>query len=266
MSNPTLKNPPLVLTLAQVKFNSVPTMDSYYKEIQNEFRKQLAFIKHDIEESASIRITQQGSDIKTSTLWTSATPNAKTRLILGNDYLAIETNEYPGFGKFIPNFYKALQIVQAITEVTHVTRIGFRYINRIETTPEKNLEYYLSSQLQGFKFESIEHDFSVSRTEALANTKQGRLRVHCVQFLSEKDASKSPLLPPDIGTQLFIRPVLTPAHCKYAYLDIDHFKQYENEPIRFELPAISKHLDLLHQGGYAAFMSGVTPKAIKEWQ
>ena len=265
MSNPTLGKPPLALTLAQVKFNIVPTMDTYSKRIQDEFRKKLAFIHHDFEEASTIKVGPQRTEIEKSTLWTSCAPDYKTRLVLRDDFLVLETIEYPGFESFIPNLQKALDIVQDITGITHITRLGFRYINRIETTPEKSLEYYLNPQLLGFQFDKIEHESAVSRTEAIANTNEGLLRVHCMQFVSDKDASKNSLLPPDISTRLEIMPLSTTPPGKYAFLDIDHFKDFDREPINLYIPDIFDRLNRLHQGGYNAFVSGVTEEAMQEW-
>ncbi|MEW8228782.1 MAG: TIGR04255 family protein [Candidatus Thiodiazotropha endolucinida] len=265
MSNPTLGNPPLALTLAQVKFNTVPTMGSYSKKIQDDFRKQLGFIHHDFEETSTIKVSPQRTGIEKTTLWTSCAADYKTRLVMRDDFLVLETIEYPGFENFIPNLDKALGIVQTITEITHITRLGFRYINRIETTPEKRLEYYLNSQLLGFQFDNIEHENRVSRTEAIANSKEGLLRVHCMQFISDSDASKNPLLPPDLNTRLEVKPVITPNPEKYAFLDIDHFRDFDRNPINIDIPDTINHLDRLHQVGYDTFISGTTEEALQEW-
>ena len=265
MSNPTLGTPPLALTLAQVKFNTVPTMETYSKKIQDEFRRQLSFIHHDVEESSTIKVSLQRPEIEKVKLWSSYAADYKTRLVFRDNLLVLETIEYPGFDNFIPNLEKALHIVQDITEITHITRLGFRYINRIETTPEKSLEYYLNPQLLGFKFDKIEHETAVSRTEAIANSKEGLLRVHCMQFISEKDTSINPLLPPDINTRLEIKPVRITHPGKYAFLDIDHFKDFDREPINLDIPDTINRLNKLHQGGYDAFVSGVNEDAMREW-
>lgn len=266
MSNQTLGNPPLALTLAQVKFNAIPTMENYHKEIQNEFRKQLEYIFHSAEDSSIIKVSPQKTEVEKSQLWSSTSADQITRLILGNDALTIETTQYPGYENFVPNFTKALDIVKEITQASHVSRIGFRYINRIESRSDRNLDYYLKPQLLGFQFDDIDLLSSYSRTEAIAQTEEGVLRVHCMQFNSEKDQSRNPLLPPDIVTKLNVKPISTPEKHKYAFLDIDHFKEMSVEPIKFSFPDVLDRLDNLHQGGYNAFISGITNDALKEWK
>lgn len=266
MSNTTLSNPPLALTLAQVKFNAIPTMENYYKEIQNEFRKELEYIFHSVDDASIIKVSPQKTEVEKSLLWSSTSADQKTRLILGNDVLTIETTEYPGYENFVPTFASALDIVKEITQASHVSRIGFRYINRIESSLDMHLDYYLKSQLLGFQFGDNDILSSISRTEAIAQTEEGVLRVHCMQFNAEKDQPLNPLLPPDMVTKLNVKPLSTPEKCKYAFLDIDHFKEFSSEPIKFVTPDVLDRLIKLHQGGYNAFISGTTPNALKEWK
>ncbi len=265
VSNPTLNSPPLALTLAQVKFNAVPTMEKYYKDIQDEFRKELEFIFHETEDSSVIIQGPQRTEVQKSALWGSISADRKKRLILANDALTIETTEYPGFTDFIPNFERALEIVKKFTQTSYVSRVGYRYINRIESSEEKPLEYFLKPQLLGFRFSEIEVTKAVSRTEAIAHTEEGVLRVHCMQLISEKDQPKTLLLPPDINTRLEVRPLSISENEIYAFLDIDHFREFSREPIRFDIPEVMDRLDKLHQGGYHTFISGVDKNALEEW-
>ncbi len=265
MSNPTLSNPPLVLTLAQVKFNAVPTMENLYKDIQDEFRKELEYIFHETENSSVIIQGPQSAEVKTSARWTSISADRKNRLILANDALTIETTEYPGFTSFVPEFKSALGIVQDITNTSYVSRLGYRYINRIESSESKPLEHFLKSELMGFRFSDVETSKAVSRTEAIAHTKEGILRVHCMQLNSDINQSKNLLLPPDINTRLEVKPLPALDNNIYAFLDIDHFSDFNREPIRFDIPEVMGRLDMLHQRGHAAFISGVKELALGEW-
>ncbi len=255
-----------MLTLAQVKFNTVPVMEDYAKQIQNEFRKQQEFIHHDNEESPIVNIGPQGSKITKVVSWYSRSSDNNTRLIFGNDFLTIETIEYPGYEKFIPTFLSGLDIVQKITDVSHMTRAGFRYINRIESDGKKSLNYYLNEQLLGFKMDDIAKEKALSRTEAIADTHEGNIRVHCMQLYREREPTVNLLLPPELVTKLEVKPLTTPESQLYAFLDIDHFKDYGREPIKFNLEEISSKLDRLHQIGYEAFISGSTGQARKEWE
>jgi len=263
-----LRNPPLVYTVAQVQFNSVPEFGNYRDLIAPKMR-QCGFPVQDVQPYAQLIMPSVAADGGQSAT-AAPTPSPRTRYIFGEisnragfvleqDSLAFQTTDYDSFDKkFLPTFMQGLEIIHDALQLVYVQRIGLRYINVVKTKSEhETLTNYLNEQAFGLS------DKAPGTLQYSANETLSQLGDR--QYLSRiwvRDGQVA--LPFDIlGAAPKLPTQITSYTGKHALLDNDAF---EMKRAPFVLNSIRDTLIALHESVEDAFESAIKDDVLNAWR
>lgn len=257
-----LKNPPVYLTLAQVRFNPILKLSDFLPSIQESFRQAgypdferqdiitfPFFAGQDAPPSASARPVRQekflfGNLEKTHTF------------ILDDRSLTLQSTDYGHFEAFSGCFLKGLSIVNDAVRLAFTERIGLRYLDRVMPQAGETIEQYLVAQVQGMNSQlggRPRYAFTEARNE-----------IDNIKLLSRVVIQEGPLaFPPDVQPgNMRISERFTSYIGNSAILDNDGFVEGREA---FSTQVAGEHLDAIHKVISTAFKTTVLPYAFTVW-
>jgi len=255
-----LKNPPVYLTLAQVRFNPILKLADFLPGIQESFR-QAGYPDFDRQHLISIQLTAQEGQPPTPT------PVQQERFLFGNventhtfildgQSLTLQSTNYGQFETFSACFLDGLSIVNDAVKLAFTERVGLRYLDRVMPQPGESIGQYLVEQVQGLS-SRLEGRSLYSYTEAMNE-------IENIKLLSRVAIQEGPLaFPPDIqpGSMRIIERFASYIGIS-AILDNDGFVEGREA---FSTKAVAHHLDVIHKVIGSAFRTTVKPFAFDAW-
>ena len=255
-----LKNPPVYLTLAQVRFNPILKLADFLPSIQENFR-QAGYPDFDRQHIISIQLTAQEGQPP------APTPVQQERFLLGNvekthtfildgQSLTLQSTNYGQFETFSACFLEGLGIVNDVVKLAFTERVGLRYLDRVMPQPGETIEQYLVEQVHGLT-SRLDGRPLYSYTEAMNE-------IGNIKLLSRVAIQDGPLaFPPDLqpGNMRVTERFLSYTGMS-AILDNDGFVEGREA---FSTKAVADHLDAIHKVIGAAFKTTATPYAFAAW-
>ncbi len=255
-----LKNPPVYLTLAQVRFNPLLKLADFLPGIQESFR-QAGYPDFDFQHIISIQLTAQEGRAPTPT------PVPQERFLFGNvekthafildgQSLTLQSTHYGQFETFSACFLKGLNIVNDAVKLAFTERVGLRYLDRVMPQSGETIEQYLVEQVQGLN-SRLGGRSRYSFTEAMNE-------IGNIKLLSRVAIQAGPLaFPPDIQPgNMRIPESFTSYVGNSAILDNDGFVEGREA---FSAEAVAEHLDAIHKVIGTAFKTTATQYAFAAW-
>lgn len=255
-----LKNPPVYLTLAQVRFNPILKLADFLPSIQESFR-QAGYPDFDRQHIISIQLTTQEGQPP------APTPVQQERFLLGNvekthtffldgQSLTLQSTNYGQFETFSACFLDGLNIVNDAVKLAFTERVGLRYLDRVMPQAGETIEQYLVDQVQGL-YSRLGGRPLYSFTEAMNE-------IGSIKLLSRVAIQEGPLaLPPDIQAgSMQISERFRSYVGNSAILDNDGFVEGREA---FSTKAVAEHLDAIHKVIESAFKTTATPYAFAAW-
>jgi len=255
-----LKNPPVYLTLAQVRFNPILMLSDFLPSIQESFRL-AGYPDFERQNIISIRMTGQEGQPRVPT------PVQQGRFQLGNvekthtflldgQSLTLQSTNYGHFEAFAACFLEGLSIVNDTVKLAFTERVGLRYLDRVMPQSGETIEQYLVDQVQGMNAR-LSGRSTYAFTEALNE-------IGNIKLLSRVAIQDGPFtFPPDIQLgNMQIPERFTSYIGNSAILDNDGVVQDREV---FSAKAVAKHLDAIHKVIGAAFKATATPYAFATW-
>ena len=139
-SHRVYKSPPLVLTICQVRFARVLSIadEACVAPFQNAVRRQYPLVERPVEFEVALDMRPLNTETYVSRSsatrnWRFADVNGTWAVVLGQDFITLETRQYRGFDQFLERLSFVLHAL-----VKHIApelglRIGLRYIDEIRT-------------------------------------------------------------------------------------------------------------------------------------
>lgn len=254
-----LKNPPVYLTLAQVRFNPILKLADFLPGIQENFRH-AGYTDFERQNLISIQVTMQDGQ-------PTPTPIQQERFQFGNaekthmfildgQSLTLQSTNYGQFETFSACFLTGLDIVNDIVKLAFTERVGLRYLDRVMPQDGEAIEQYLVEQVHGLT-SRLSGKPLYSYTEAMNE-------IENIKLLSRVAIQDGPLaFPPDLqpGNMRVTERFLSYTG-KSAILDNDGFVEGREA---FSAKAVADHLDAIHKVIGAAFKTTATPYAFSAW-
>lgn len=255
-----LKNPPVYLTLAQVRFNPVLKLDDFLSGIQESFRL-AGYPDFERQSVISIQVTAQDGQPSVPT------PVQHERFQLGNiekthtfildrQSLTLQSTNYGHFETFSACFLQGLKFVDDAVKLAFTERVGLRYLDRVMPKSGETIEQYLVDQVQGM-------NSRLGGRSLYAFTETMNL-IGNIKLLSRVAIQEGPLaFPPDVqpgGMQISER--FTSHTGNSAILDNDGF--VEGREV-FSTKAVAEHLNAINKVIGAAFKATATDHAFTIW-
>lgn len=257
-----LKNPPVYLTLAQVRFNPILKLVDFLPNIQEKLRH-MGYPDFEPQRSVSIQIqVQQGKAtqpvpqqvVQEQYLFGDA--ELTHLFVLNSNSLTLQSTNYGHFESFSKRFLDVLSIFHEVAEIAYTDRIGLRYLDRVMPQAGESIDQYLVTLVQGLK-SKLGGNFVYSYSEAMNE-------ISGIKLVSRVAIQDGPLaFPPDIqpGRMMVAKKFLDYVGPN-AILDNDGFIEGREA---FSLEKAYSYLDAIHKVIGDAFRSTVTPYAFEAW-
>jgi uncharacterized protein (TIGR04255 family) len=255
-----LKNPPVYLTLAQVRFNPILKLPDFLPSIQESFR-QAGYPDFERQQIISIQLTAQEGKPPTPT------PVQQERFLFGNvekthtfildgQSLTLQSTNYGQFEAFSACFLEGLSIVHVTVKLAFTQRVGLRYLDRVMPQPGESVGQYLVEQVQGLN--------SRLGGRPLYSFAEAMNEIGNIKLLSRVAIQEGPLaFPPDIEPGNMR---ITERFASYvgisAILDNDGFVEGREA---FSTKAVAEHLDAIDKVIGTAFKTTATQYAFAAW-
>lgn len=254
-----LKNAPVYVTLAQVRFNPILKLVDFLPSIQESFRH-AGYPDFEHQHVISIQVSVQDGQ-------PTPKPVPQDRFQFGNvekthvfivdgQSLTLQSTNYGQFETFSACFLKGLDIVHQIVTLAFTERIGLRYLDRVMPQNGETVEQYLADQVHGLT-SRLGGKPVYSFTEALNE-------VGDIKLVSRVAIQDGPLaFPPDLQPgNMAVAEKFISYTGKSAILDNDGFVEGREA---FSAEVVSDHLHAIHKVIGAAFEATATRYAFTAW-
>lgn len=259
-----LRQQPLVLVLAQVRFSALRRMADYVGAIRDDFRRTGFPIEHD-EKVQQITVSAAGVNVTEQVQWVSRTTDERWSLILAENAVVLQTTAYERFEDFAGKLSAALHTVRTHTEQEAwgvVERVGLRYVNLVRPREGEDHRMYLRPGLHGVSDEMFLPGTPRVQVESVGRTAVGERQGTLIVRVSQNDKGFD--VPPDLlGAAPRRSTGVIPGEL-VSLIDMDHFMEARIEPT---IDQVIELTYLLHDQLIETFHEHVvTPEAIEVWR
>lgn len=254
-----LNNPPVYLTLAQIRFNPILKLIEFLPSIQENFRQD-GYPDFTQQKLISIQVTMQNGQ-------PTPTPVPLDRFQFGNvdkthmfildgQSLTLQSTNYGHYEAFSDCFLKGLTIVNDIVKLAFTERVGLRYLDRIMPQENETIEQYLADQVHGLTSRlggKALHSYTESLNEI------GKIKL--LSRVTIQDGSLA--FPPDLQSgNMLVAERFASYIGRSAILDNDGFLEGRES---FSVSVVGNHLNEIHKIIGDAFKTTATPHAFDLW-
>jgi uncharacterized protein (TIGR04255 family) len=258
-----LRNDPLSVVLCQVRFSRVRKIGELIPTLQDRLRRSgYPEDTSGVVQQFSLPSTPENPPqpgVRTQTRNEFRSKDNCWSLAIVEDMLALVTTDYNRFEDFRGRLEEVLQIIDEVVELRYsqVHRVGLRYIDAIEPSPNETFRDYLQESLHGPKTSIFADQDQILHLESIAPTAVGNFILRITQ---NKDGILVPL-------NLIFKPMKHKQEVERGKLitlvDSDHFMTGAWD---YDLPSILEAADTLHGGiNKAWFTDIVTKHALEVW-
>lgn len=244
-----LSKAPLVRVICQVRFSEVLLInrEDFIAGFQEAIRREFPVFRR--EEVRSVVFGHQGSatDITTKMHWRFFDAKEEWRVSLSTDFVALETIKYKTRSDFIKRLVSVLEAVKKHIEPSFATRVGIRYLDRVNGEPLERLQDLLRPEMLGLA-NTFKSGLIRAMSEANCEVKEGHLHARWGRMPSNASHDQDNL--PPVNEQSWI-------------LDIDTFKRFEKNMEEFDVQKLRKVASSLATRSYTFFRWAVTPEFLR---
>lgn len=266
--NQKMGNAPVYFTIAQVKFNTLWTLDSYAPAIQESMRKvgypdaRKSFLS--TFNLTPVNLPPVGSEpgsqqvpVAQNTRYIFANIDATAGFVLDQGALSFQATDYDVFETFSATFLKGLEIVHAAVGLSYSERVGVRYLDAVFPRDGETLAQYLDSSVLGL-VGKLEGELVHSFSETLTKTAVGNV-------ISRAIIEQGRIgFPPDLQPMwLKVPERFLPLLGLHATIDTDGSHE-QREP--FDIGNLKDRLNAIHDEIGKSFKATVTKHALSVWK
>lgn len=257
-SHHVYKNPPLVLTVCQVRFARVLSIgdDAFVAPFQNTVRRQFPLVERpvELEFSLDMRPTDPQSSVARSNAtrnWRFTDVNGTWALVLAQEFLTLETRQYSDFGRFLERLSFVLNALVKHIEPDLGLRIGLRYIDEIRT-PGEDPRIAIRPELLGAMAQEEVFSRAVRSVQEIAlqyPNHEGIVLRH--GYFSSGTTVQPPS--PDLAPQ-----------GPFYLLDTDVYREFPPpDSLQMDVSSICQHVEEYHQAIYRVFRWALADQYVK---
>ena len=242
-----LPRSPLVHVLAQIRFPPILAIRS--PDSASGFQEQLRadYPILDREEARQVTFGPDGASQTTEVIWRLSDRDRSWRASLATGFVALETTRYTSRADFAAHLRKVLAAAEVAFAPQIATRIGVRYIDRVEGEALHAIRKLVRPEVLGLAATPLASRTTHSLAETLLRGEQGQLR------------ARWGLLPP----QATVDPAAYPPVDRPTWiLDLDMFQEAETLFAADELAATAERLA---EQVYAVFRWAVTDEFLRHY-
>lgn len=258
-----MQHAPVYFTIAQVRHNPVTSLRSYISDVQEAMRKS-GYTDYKRVPTVAFEITAGPDGVITprqlpeTDRFIFSNRESSHGFILDEGAISFQTTQYGAFEDFSAAFTKGLAIVHGIVTLDFSERVGIRYLDFVSPKTGEHPSQYLVQEIHGIASHLHGFDLNHSVTETLAK-RDGLGNIVCRTITKHGRVG----LPPDLQPmELRIDPKFEGYSGLHAIIDTD--ASFEGREA-FDIAAIDRRMNALHEAASEAFKASVTTHAIEAW-
>jgi uncharacterized protein (TIGR04255 family) len=255
-----LKNPPLYLTLAKVRFNPLLKLAEFVPTIQEKMRL-AGYLDYEEHHTFAIQSTLKDGGLVPMTVPHSRYDFGNTQethtFMLGHQSLVLQSTNYRDFNTFLKCFLDGLQLIHDVVNLGFTEVVGLRYLDRITPQPGEKIGLYLAQEVHGLG--------SIMPGKPIHSYTEVMNQIDNIKLVSRVTIQDGPLaFPPDIAPgNLVVDQKLSGYNGPSAFLDNDGFVEHRDA---FDTTTVQEHLKEIHKHIAAAFKKTATNHAFEVWR
>jgi uncharacterized protein (TIGR04255 family) len=264
-----MKNAPVYFTIAQVRFNTVWTLDSYAPAIQESMRKEgfpdaqkgilstFNLTPVNLPASAS-EVGQQQVPVAQTTRYHFNNMEGTSGFFLDQGALSFQTTDYDKFESFSEMLLRGLEIVHGAVGLSYYERIGVRYLDAVFPKAGEPVANYLDNSVVGLAGKIDGQQLVYSLSETVTQTPVCKV---VARTIVQNGALG---LPPDLQPiQLKLPKRFENLNGPHAILDTDgSYEQRES----FNINNLKNRLLAIQKEISKSFRATVSPYALTVWE
>jgi uncharacterized protein (TIGR04255 family) len=193
-----LSRAPLVRVIAQIVFPEVLsiTKRDFVASFQEALRSSYPKLKHG--QTQEIVFGPSGAiSSKAESVWRFADNSNSWTISLASNFLAIETTSYTSRSDFLERFRVALVALQEHINPSEISRLGIRYIDRIEGDAMNDIRSLVREEVSGIAGLPAAESATIAVTESHFQLSEGTLICRWGQFAKNVTYDPSTIEPID---------------------------------------------------------------------
>lgn len=251
-----LDTAPLVRVLGQVQFPKIIKISSeqHVGDFQEAVRKAYPFLERDAAQSVKLNFGGGGlqSSATEEVIWRLFDHSRQWRVSLNPSALTLETAKYTSRQEFLERFRFLLDALAETIHPAIATRVGFRYVNRIDRTKDiQELDQLVYPDLVGLLSAPLRDQVELTVSQAQCTTLEGQLLVRW--GLLPAGATHDPDTAPPVNARSWM-------------LDIDSFTTSGLPEDGFQTGGIIGKVDTMANRAYAFFRWSVTQEFLERFR
>lgn len=245
-----LSRAPLVKVLCQVRFTRVLKIHDpdFIAEFHERLRRQYPIL--DDEHLTNITVGPTGPETSHLKRWKLSDANNAWRVYLASDFVTVETDKYLSRADFVERLRAVLVALDETVEPSFVTRIGVRYVDRIEAPELEQITALVRDELIGATTGALRGGLQSSMSAIGCNVKEGDATIRW--GWAPKETSHDPNIMPPVGGQSWM-------------LDIDVYKSFAQAEGQFDGNQLSDKARDLAIRAYSIFRWAVTQRFLETY-
>ena len=250
-----LARSPLTLVIGQVRFPTVPNLETLIREIHAEMRT----VGLERLTPETVQQVTFGPQIKTTEVsrWIFSNRTRTEAMFLTDDFIVLAVSNYKRFEAFSKRLIELVERVQAKAELSFLDQIGIRYLNVLRPTGGLSPSEQVAEGLRGLSPGPLGVQTTRTQSMVRCQTEFGVLSVRCIELQGPD------FLPPDLQIQGLKYDSQPDNGELFRLLDIDNTSSFEDGS---DLSELKQSLWNLHQHTSKAFQNSVTDKALQYWR
>ncbi len=256
---------PVYYALVQVCFNPITAMSIYVESIQDLLRKGGYTNFENYREPSIVSIhssdgKQADTRMELVNTWLFTKTDRTCGFILNQSSLSFHTTHYETSSEFIEAMLYGLGIINELTELDHINRLGMRYLDAVIAKNNEAVQKYFSVELQPINITGS--DCILTTYESAYKTNKDLYQGYLVVKVYDRGKS-------NIGFPLGLNPrglsimqKFANKTLSHAVIDTDHFA---DKQIQFCPDTIKEHLLSIHKTIHETFDKITTSHAKDAW-
>lgn len=245
-----LPRAPLVRVLCQVRFTPVLmiTDPDFVAEFHERLRGRYPILGD--ETLTNITIGPDGPAMSHSKRWSLKDADGNWRIYLATDFITLETETYRARDDFIARLREALTSLAETIRPGFATRIGVRYVDRIEAPELEQISDLVLPELVGATTGALREGLQSSMSAIGCKVKEGEATIRW--GWAPENASHDPNIMPPLPEPSWM-------------LDIDVYRSFDQGKERFDPERLSATAHDLATRAYAIFRWAVTDNFLQTY-
>jgi len=259
-----LTRAPVYFALAQVRFNTVLTLEQYLPPIQESFRR-MGYPDFDRAIILNMNFVPTASPALPSLEQTARfqflNENRTSGFLLEQGALTFQTTDYDTFEPFLKTMMSGLEIVHAAASLNYSQRLGVRYLDAVMPSKGEKLDQYLTPSVLGLSEKLSERHLEISVSET--RTKRGATSLMSRTIIYNQE-QEGVAVPPELHPIILnVADRFKRVKGQYGVIDTDSWLE---ERHKFDLATLDKNLRMLKENIALSFDLTVTPFAVSAWK